>query len=500
MTQDHFDVVIVGAGLSGIGAAVHLHNDCPNRSFTILEGRDTSGGTWDLFRYPGIRSDSDMYTFGYKFKPWTEAKAIADGPSILKYIRETAAEHNLDRHIRFGHMVSAASWSSADALWTLHINRTDGTTMEITANFLYTCSGYYSYAQGYTPDFAGTADFKGRIVHPQFWPQDLDYKAKQVVVVGSGATAVTLVPAMAEQAAHVTMLQRSPTYVVSRPAKDAIADWLRDHLPAKLAYSLVRLKNIGRGMLFYRMTRKHPAKVKAKILDGVRAYLGPDYNVAKHFTPAYTPWDQRLCLVPDADLFDAIKSGTASVETDQIETFTATGIKLKSGKELAADIIVTATGLKLIALGGMAITVDGRQVKPGDCLSYKGMMFSGIPNLAVSLGYINASWTLRSDLIAYYVGCILNHMKASGTAIATPVPGADVTTERRAMGLSSGYVQRGADALPKSGNRAPWKVTDNYALDTMEFRFGKVDDGELKFTNPTAIIGAAPFPFAEAAE
>nr|WP_310522225.1 NAD(P)/FAD-dependent oxidoreductase [Polymorphobacter sp.] len=481
MTQDHFDVLVIGAGLSGIGAAVHLQNDCPDRSYAILEGRDAIGGTWDLFRYPGVRSDSDMYTLGYKFKPWQEAKAIADGPSIRNYIREAATEHDINRHIRFGHKVAAAFWSSADAQWTVTANRSDGTQTQITCNFLYMCSGYYSYAQGYTPDFPGAADFAGQIVHPQFWPENLDYAGKQVVIIGSGATAVTLVPEMAKIAAHVTMLQRSPTYVVSRPGVDAIADTLRRTLPPKLAYSLVRLKNVSLGMLFYRLTRTRPAKIKAKLLDGVREHLGPDYDIEKHFSPSYNPWDQRLCLVPDADLFTAIKSGEASVETDHIDHFTASGIQLKSGKHLPADVIVTATGLKLIALGGMMVSVDGVHVEPSECLAYKGMMFSNVPNLAVSFGYINASWTLRSDLIAYYVGRILNHMKASGSAIATPVPGADVTAERLAMDLSSGYVQRGAGALPRSGNRAPWKVTANYALDTMELRFGKVDDGELIF-------------------
>jgi monooxygenase len=501
MNSDHFDVIIVGAGLSGIGAAVHLQKDCPDRSFAILEGREAIGGTWDLFRYPGIRSDSDMYTLGYKFKPWTEAKAIADGPSIRKYINETATEHDVNRHIRFGHKVAGAEWSSADARWRLNVTKSDGSTTTLTCNFLYMCSGYYSYAEGHTPEFAGAADFAGQIVYPQFWPEKLDYAGKQVVVIGSGATAVTLVPVMAEQAAHVTMLQRSPTYVVSRPAKDAIADWLRNNLPAKLAYSLVRLKNVSLGMFFYRMTRKQPAKIKARLIEEVSKQLGPDYDVATHFTPSYNPWDQRLCLVPDADLFKSIKSGAASVVTDKIDRFTATGIKLASGKELPADIIVSATGLKLIALGGMTVSVDGVAVKPADCLSYKGMMFSGIPNLAVSFGYINASWTLRSDLIAYYVGRILNHMKATGTAIARPVPGPDVHAERLAMDLSSGYVQRGADALPKSGNRAPWKVTANYALDTMELRFGKVDDGELVFSKPAAVAKQAPAPaLAEAAE
>jgi monooxygenase len=498
VTQDHFDVLIVGAGLSGIGAAVHLQNDCPGTTYAILEGRAAIGGTWDLFRYPGIRSDSDMYTLGYNFKPWEEAKAIADGPSIRKYIREAAAEHGVEKHIRFGHMVKAARWSSADARWTVSVALADGSKTEISCRFLFMCSGYYNYAQGYTPEFAGIGAFKGQIVHPQFWPEQLDYAGKNVVVIGSGATAVTLVPEMAKAAAHVTMLQRSPTFVVSRPGVDAIADWLRDHLPAKLAYSLVRLKNVSMGMLVYRMSRKRPDVLKARIIDGVREHLGADYDVATHFTPSYNPWDQRLCLVPDADLFGAIKSGAASVETGHIDHFTAGGIALKSGKTLPADIVVTATGLQLQALGGMAISVDGRAVNVADGLSYKGMMFAGVPNMAVSFGYINASWTLRSDLIAYYVGRILNHMKASGTVVATPVPGADVTAERTMMDLSSGYVQRGANALPKSGSRAPWKVTANYALDTMELRFGKVDDGELIFSKARAVAVAEPL--AEAAE
>ena len=488
---DHFDVLIVGAGLSGIGAAVHLQKDCPDRSFAILEGRAAIGGTWDLFRYPGIRSDSDMFTLGYKFKPWTAAKAIADGPSILSYVRETAAEHDVERHIRFDHKVAAASWSSIDARWTVTVTRSDGSSHDLTCNFLYMCSGYYNYAEGHQPEFPSEGDFAGRIVHPQFWPADLDYTDKNVVVIGSGATAVTLVPEMAKTAAHVTMLQRSPTYVVSRPGNDPIADVLRKYLPSKLAYSLIRFKNVGMGMYFYRMTRKQPAKVRDLLIGGVREHLGPDYDVATHFSPRYNPWDQRLCLVPDADLFAAIKSGTASVVTDTIATFTPSGIRLASGKEIPADIVVAATGLKLIALGGMSVSVDGRAVNPGDCIAYKGMMFSGVPNLALSLGYINASWTLRSDLIALYVGRILNHMKATRTEIATPVPGPDVVPERLAFDLSSGYVQRSANAMPKSGNRSPWKVTANYAIDTMELRFGKIDDGELRFTRRAAAALAA---------
>jgi monooxygenase len=488
---DHFDVLIVGAGLSGIGAAVHLQKDCPDRSFAILEGRAAIGGTWDLFRYPGIRSDSDMFTLGYKFKPWTAAKAIADGPSILSYVRETAAEHDVERHIRFDHKVAAASWSSIDARWTVTVTRSDGSSHDLTCNFLYMCSGYYNYAEGHQPEFPSEGDFAGRIVHPQFWPADLDYTDKNVVVIGSGATAVTLVPEMAKTAAHVTMLQRSPTYVVSRPGNDPIADVLRKYLPSKLAYSLIRFKNVGMGMYFYRMTRKQPAKVRDLLIGGVREHLGPDYDVATHFSPRYNPWDQRLCLVPDADLFAAIKSGTASVVTDTIATFTPSGIRLASGKEIPADIVVAATGLKLIALGGMSVSVDGRAVNPGDCIAYKGMMFSGVPNLALSLGYINASWTLRSDLIALYVGRMLNHMKATRTDIATPVPGPDVVPERLAFDLSSGYVQRSANAMPKSGNRSPWKVTANYAIDTIELRFGKIDDGELRFTRRAAAALAA---------
>ena len=497
MIPDHFDVLIVGAGLSGIGAAVHLRRDCPDRSLAILEGRDAIGGTWDLFRYPGIRSDSDMYTLGYSFKPWQEAKAIADGPSIRNYITETAREHDIGRHIRFGHTVKTADWDSASARWTVTTAQNDGSAGRFTCNFLYMCSGYYSYSQGYKPEWPGEADFAGHVIQPQFWPENLEYAGKTVVVIGSGATAVTLVPAMAASAAHVTMLQRSPTYMVSRPGTDAIADVLRKVLPAQMAYDLIRWKNVTLGMWFYGQTRKNPAKVRAALLGRVQKLLPKGYDVARHFTTKYNPWDQRLCLVPDADLFDAIRTGKAAIVTDTIDHFEARGIRLASGELLKADIVVAATGLKLEALGGMAISVDGVPRRIADTIAYKGMMFSGIPNLAVSFGYINASWTLRSDLIATYVGRLLNHMKANGHAVATPTPGPDVQPERLAMDLSSGYVQRGADALPRSGNRAPWMVTANYKLDRAELRDGALD-ADMVFG--AAGVGTSQADLAEAAE
>ena len=496
MTQDHFDVVVVGAGLSGIGAAVHLQTDCPGRNYAILESRDAIGGTWDLFRYPGVRSDSDMYTLGYSFKPWQEAKAIADGPSIRNYIRDAAAEHGIESHIRFGHKARAAAWDSTTARWTVTVGLSNGTSTEITCNFLYMCSGYYSYAEGFMPDFAGAADFAGQIIHPQFWPENLDYAGKIVVIIGSGATAVTLVPEMAKTAAKVTMLQRSPTYVVSRPASDAIANGLRKALPSQMAYDLVRWKNVTMGMWFYGQTRKNPAKVKTALLDRVRKLLPQGYDVERHFTPRYNPWDQRLCLVPDGDLFAAISSNTAAVVTDTIDRFEPAGIRLASGDFLEADIVVAATGLKLELLGGMAISVDGEARQPGEALAYKGMMFSGIPNLAISFGYINASWTLRSDLIAGYVGRLLNHMAATGTDIATPTPGAGVAPARLMMDLSSGYVQRGADVMPKSGNRAPWVVTASYKHDRAELRDGDLRD-DMMFSKATS---AGATHLAEAAE
>ncbi|MDB5471332.1 MAG: NAD(P)/FAD-dependent oxidoreductase [Caulobacter sp.] len=487
---EHFDVVIVGAGLSGVGAAKHLQDRSPDRTYVVLEGRAALGGTWDLFRYPGIRSDSDMYTLGYVFKPWKAAKAIADGPSILAYVNETATENHIDQHIRYSHMVKRADWDSETAAWTVSVE-VAGKAVQFTCNFLFMCSGYYSYKSGYKPEFAGSADFKGAIVHPQEWPADLDHAGKKVVVIGSGATAVTLVPEMARTAAHVTMLQRSPTYVVSRPAEDPAAEWLKKKFSAMTAYRITRWKNVLLGMLFFRMARNRPEKVKDQILGMVREKLGPDYDVATHFTPTYNPWDQRLCLVPDNDLFDAINNGSASVVTDHIDRFTPTGILLKSGQEIEADIIVTATGLNLEVLGGAEFAVDGKPVTFSETLSYKGMMYSGVPNLASSFGYTNASWTLKADLTCAYVCRLLNHMTRTGLAQCTPVRKPGDEGDQDWLDFSSGYVQRSVHLFPKQGAKAPWKQHQNYALDLMTLKFGKVDDGAMVFSNPVSKIKAA---------
>jgi len=479
---EQFDVIIVGAGLSGIGAAHHLQKNCPDRSFAILEARGAIGGTWDLFRYPGIRSDSDMHTLGYDFRPWTKAKAIADGASIREYIEDTARESGVDRHIRFDHRVKSAAWSTEDAAWTLEIER-GGERRQLRCNFLYMCSGYYDYAKGHSPAFAGTERFGGRIVHPQFWPNDLDYSGKKVVVIGSGATAVTLVPEMAKQAAHVTMLQRSPTYVVSRPAEDRLANRIRALLPAKAAYGVTRWKNVLFGMLFFNLARKRPERTKQRLLGMVREHLGADYDVATHFTPRYNPWDQRLCLVPDADLFDTIKRGGASVVTDKIETFTEQGIKLSSGREIEADVVVTATGLELALMGGATFSIDGAPVRLADSLQYKGMMFSDVPNLAFTFGYTNASWTLKADLVARYVCRVLNAMRRKGVRQATPRIGSDPIAPQPFADFSSGYIQRALEHLPQQGDRRPWRLNQNYALDVMALRFGSVTDS-MEFGNP----------------
>ncbi|HEX5852948.1 MAG TPA: NAD(P)/FAD-dependent oxidoreductase [Solirubrobacteraceae bacterium] len=483
MSLEHVDVLIVGAGLSGIGAAHHLQRDCPGKTFALLEARDRSGGTWDMFTYPGIRSDSDMFTLGYSFRPWRGAKSIADGASILGYIRETAAENGIDGHIRFNHRVVSADFSTEDARWTVRATRTDTQeTVSLTCGFLMMCSGYYDYAQGYTPDFPGMERFAGRVVHPQHWSDDVDYADKRVVVIGSGATAMTLVPAMAKTAAHVTMVQRSPTYIVSLPAEDPIARLLRRALPARLAYLLVRWKNVLLTMGSYQLSQRRPKLAKALLRRGVERRLPEGFDVEKHFTPRYDPWDQRLCLVPDGDLFEAIGEGRASIETDRIDTFTETGLKLASGAELDAEVIVTATGLNLLALGGTELSVDGGEIDLARTTTYEGMMLSGVPNMALALGYTNASWTLKCDLICEYVCRLLNHMDAHNYEQCVPENRDGSIGEEPFMGLTSGYVLRAIDKFPKQGSRAPWRARQNYVLDVLNLR-RELEDGALRFSS-----------------
>lgn len=485
---EHFDVLIVGAGLSGIGSACHLRKNCPTKSYVILEARESMGGTWDLFRYPGIRSDSDMYTLGYSFKPWTEAKDIADGPAILKYVKETAAEYDVDSHIRYGHHVKNCRWSTTDAIWTIESTLKDsGKTVYISCNMLLMCPGYYSYAGGYSPQFAGQDDFQGMIVHPQKWPDDLDYRDKSVVVIGSGATAVTIVPAIADEVAHVSMLQRSPTYMAVRPYQDPFAARLRKYFSPKIAYAITRWRNVFFSGTYYRQTREKPEKCKQDLLNGVRAHLGPDYDIDTHFTPRYNPWDQRLCLVPDGDLFKAINSGKASVVTDQIDRFTATGILLKSGQHLDADIIVTATGLNMEMLGSIQFAVDGMPVRFPETYTYKGMMYSNVPNLITTFGYINASWTLRADLTAEYACRVINHMDERDVRQCTPrLRKEDRNMPKRPWieDFSSGYMQRAMHHFPKQGDREPWLNTQDYKRDRKMIRYDDLEDGVLIFHNP----------------
>jgi monooxygenase len=485
---DHIDILIIGAGLSGIGAAYHLQQKCPGRAFAILEARDRIGGTWDLFRYPGVRSDSDMFTLGYSFQPWTARKSIADGHSILDYLRETAREHGIDRKVRFDHRVKRASWLSQDVRWTVEVER--GSTRElayITCNFLIVCSGYYSYAEGYTPALPGIGRFRGQIIHPQDWTDDVAYANKRVLVIGSGATAVTLVPELAKAATHVTMLQRSPSYVVAWPVEDRIANALRRWLPAKLACSITRWKNVLAGMYFYRICKRDPERAKTMIRDGLRAELGPDYDIAKHFTPRYNPWDQRLCLAPNGDFFHSIRSGKTTIVTDEIETFTETGLELRSGQKLEADLVVTATGLDLQVLGGAEINVDGKLADSATTLSYKGAMYSDIPNLASVFGYTNASWTLKAELICAFVCRLLNHMERHGYTRCTP-RNTDPTIERRpAVDFSSGYFQRAMDKLPRQGSRKPWLIHQNYVQDQIALRLAPLEDGVLEFSTQPAL-------------
>ena len=495
---DHVDVLIVGAGLSGIGAACHLQRECPGRSFAIVEARGAIGGTWDLFRYPGIRSDSDMFTLGYAFKPWEEAKAIADGASIRRYIRAAAEEFDVAKRISFNSRVLRAEFSSETGRWTVEIEQADengaSETRLLSCSFLYGCTGYYRYDEGFTPDFAGLEDFAGQLVHPQHWPADLDYEGKRVLVIGSGATAITLVPSMAGRAAHVTMLQRSPSYVLSLPARDPLADLLRRALPRKPAYSIVRWKNVLMSLGFFTLSRRAPGLVSGLLRRGVRSRLPEDYAVDTHFKPRYKPWDQRVCFVPDGDMFEALSAGTASIVTDRIERFTERGVLLESGTELEADVIVTATGLNLLALGGIEISLDGRPIDLGRTIGYKGMMLSGIPNLALTLGYTNASWTLKADLVAEYICRLLNHMSSHGYSQATPRAPDPSQPTGPFLDLKSGYVLRALDELPKQGSRAPWRLNQNYPLDVRLLRRGSLEDEGIEFSRPRAGVEASPEP------
>jgi monooxygenase len=482
---EHLDVLIVGAGLSGIGAAHHLQEAFPGRSYAIFEAREELGGTWDLFRYPGVRSDSDMHTLGYRFKPWTAAKSISDGEAILDYVRETAREGRIDTKIRFQHRVVRAEWSSEEALWTVEAERVDsGEPVRLTCSYLWVCSGYYRYDQGFTPEFPGAEDFKGEVVHPQHWPADLDYSGKRVVVIGSGATAVTLVPAMAEKAAHVTMLQRSPTYIASLPAEDPIANGLRRFLPDKAVYTIVRWKNVMIQALIYQLSRRRPRAIKQFIRKGVERSLPAGYDIDKHFKPKYNPWDQRMCLVPNGDLFKVIRDGDATVVTDTIETFTEDGIKLDSGEQLEADVIVTATGLNLLFLGGMELVVDGEPIDVSEKMAYKGMMLSGVPNCAFTVGYTNASWTLKADLTSEYVCRVLAHMDSHGYRKSVPELSDPSVEELPLLDFTSGYVLRSLDQFPKQGSKEPWKLRQNYVLDIRTIRRGPIDDGAMRFSNP----------------
>ena len=476
---EHLDVLIIGAGLSGIGAAAQLTRSLPGTSYAVLEAREVSGGTWDLFRYPGIRSDSDMYTMGYSFWPWTHDEALGSGERILDYVRDTAREYDVDRHIRYRHRVVSASWNSDDARWTV-VAEHDGEPVTLTAGLLWACRGYYDYDHGHEPVFAGVEEFRGRVVHPQHWPADLDWADKQVVVIGSGATAVTLVPAMAATAAHVTMLQRSPTYVLSLPSRDPVALRLKRWLPDDVARRVVRLKNIATASLLYRLSRARPATVKRMIRKQNVALLPEGYDVDTHFTPTYQPWDQRLCFVPDGDLFKAVRRGRAEVVTATIERFDADGIVLSGGRHLDADVVVTATGLELAPFGDLVLDVDGEKVDPAHELTYRALMLSGVPNFVYTVGYTNASWTLKADLVAEYTCRLLAHLRDHGYRSVVPVRDEGVV-ERPFMDFTSGYVLRALDQLPKQGDREPWRLRQSYWYDRKVLRRGDLEDGVLRF-------------------
>ena len=479
----HKDIVVVGAGISGIAAGYNLQKSCPDKSFVILEGRESLGGTWDLSKYPGVRSDSDMHTLGFRFKPWIHKKSIADGPSILNYLNETVDEYSLREKIMFNQKVVSSNWVSEKSMWELTI-KSDGQEIHMTCNFLFLCGGYYSYDKPYMPEFPNQDTFQGRLIHPQFWDESLDYTDKKVIVIGSGATAVTLVPAIAKNASHVTMLQRSPSYVVSAPAEDSWSKMLNYILPTRLTYFLIRWKNILRTSIGFYLSRKYPAKVKERLVNLVREELGQDFNVDKHFMPKYNPWDQRMCLVPDGDLFMAIRDGKASVVTDMIDRFDENGIHVQSGEFLDADIIVSATGIEINALNDIDVTVDQIKVEPHKKFSYKGMMLSGVPNLAFTFGYVNSSWTLRADLTCEYVCRLLNQMDKEGVSACIPDEDVNAMGEDEYIDFSSGYVQRALDKMPKQGQKSPWRNYQNYLKDIFLVRLFSLKDSTLRFYNP----------------
>ena len=483
----HVDVLIVGAGLSGIGAACHLETGAPGTSYAIVEGRASSGGTWDLFRYPGVRSDSDMFTLGYSFRPWTGAKSIVGGEQILDYLRETAAAYGVDRQICYGTRVLRADWSGGDARWTVTVQDAgSGHISSRTCGFLYLCAGYYRYDEGYSPTWPGQPDFGGRLVHPQHWPADLDVTGQRVVVIGSGATAVTLVPALARTAAKVTMLQRSPSYLMPFPAADPLADLLRKVLPAERAYRAVRWKNVKLGTAIYGLCRKRPARARALLRRLAVNRLPAGFDVDAHFSPSYEPWDQRMCLVPDGDFFSAVRSGKADVVTDDIEGFTSGGLTLRSGAVLEADVVVTATGLNLLPLGGIALTVDGEPVVVPEHVAYKGMMLDGVPNLAFALGYTNASWTLKVDLVSAWVARLLRRMREHGDTVVTARLPAEPMATGPFIEMTSGYFERSRDLLPLQGDRAPWRLQQHYGRDSALF-VASADDTALEFRSPAAL-------------
>lgn len=478
MVDGHVDVVIVGAGLSGICAAHYLRTRCPQRTFEVLEARERLGGTWDLFRYPGIRSDSDMYTLGFSFRPWRDPKAIADGPAILAYLEQTAAVEGLDGRIRFGERVERVAWS--EGRWTVHTKRTDGTEAQLTCGFLWVCSGYYRYDRGYTPELPGIEAFGGQIVHPQHWPQDLDVGGKRVAVLGSGATAMTLVPELAKLGAAVTMVQRSPTYVIEGPSVDPAAEWLKRRLPARAAHRAIRWKNIGIGMAGVQFCRRFPARARRGLVGAVRAAIGTELDVETHFQPRYDPWDQRLCLLPDGDLFAAVRAGQVEVVTDTLQTCTERGLRMASGTEVEADILVTATGLELQFFGGASVSVDGQQIDLSTTRIYRGCMLSDVPNAAFVMGYTQASWTLKAELVCRFVCRVLRHMDTHGHTVCCPRRTDPGIADRPAMNLSSGYFQRARDRMPTQGSRAPWRLRQTYVVDRLAYRTARIDDGVLE--------------------